>query len=668
MRHSPLSRLNNRSQFLAIALISLYTCLVVQFFRLQILQASSWRALARKQHILTLKEPARRGRFLANAQVKLDHPWSEKVLVSDTPKFHLHVDPLSLPREDREPVAKYLSSQLPPPELASSEFVKIMGQMKRSSRDRILMEWLEPSERNAVEAWWLQYHRSRRIPRNALFFTCDYQRTYPLGCMMGSVLQTVRRQRDEGHGSIPIGGLELSLNSYLVGSAGTRHLLRSQKNPMETGWVTRPAQQGADIHLTVNHVLQALAERELARGAERVGARAGWAVMIDPWNGHILALAQYPTFDLSKYGEFFGSPFERATRPSAICDAHELGSVLKPLHLAIALKANDQLRANNQASLFDPEEPLDTFDGRFPGRKRPLRDVTQRRFCNLNLALQKSSNIYMARLAHEIVRRLGAKWYRDQWVALGFDEATGVEVGGESRGSLPGLASMHASGRAGWSVPTPASLSLGHSIQLNALQVARAYCALANGGTLIQPRLVKKITSSLKPDQLIEKTSPPRGGCRQVLTEAISQRILQAMRFVTSPGGTGYRGAIPGYSSCGKTGTAEKVIGGHYDKRRYFSSFIGITPASNPRFVLLVSLDEPRWGYQEGIGFNHRAGICAAPIFKEIAAKALEYLSVPNDNPQTLPVGDRRGVDCKQGGKDVELEQLHQLDQKWNGR
>lgn len=665
MHISAHSRLKFRSQLLALALIALYTFLVAQFFCLQVLQVARWRALARKQHILTVKEPARRGRFLANTDVKLDHPSSEKVLVADTPKFHLHVDPLSLPQEDREPIAKYLTSQFSPPERATADLLAMLGNMKRRLRDRILVEWLEPSERTSVESWWLQYHRAKRIPRNALFFTSDFQRTYPLGCMMGSVLQTVRRQRDDGRGSIPIGGLELSLHPYLAGKAGTRHLLRSQKNPMETGWLIRPAEQGADVHLTINHVLQAVVERELAQGAERAGAKGGWAVLIDPWTGQILAMAQYPAFDLTRYWEFFDSPLQRATRPSAICDAFEVGSVIKPLHLAIALKANAELLTRGEPPLFDPETPLETLAGRFPGRKAPLRDVTPRRFCNLNLALQKSSNVYMARLAHEIVRRLGPKWYRDQWAALGFGELTGIEIAGESPGLLPSLTAHHPSGRPQWSQPTPASLSLGHSMQLNALQVLRAYCALANGGVLIRPRLVKKITFHSQCKEM-SRSELPSADCPQVLPETTSQRILKAMGFVTSRGGTGALAAIPGYTSGGKTGTAEKVIVGRYDKRRYFSTFVGIAPLASPRFVLLVSLDEPSWGYREGIGINHRAGVCAAPIFGKIAAQTLQYLSVPCDQPHTLCKGDARYRDCQSSDEEGQLAQLRSLDKQWN--
>lgn len=641
-----------RAKCLILMLCVLYSALVAQFFHLQVIHGDYWRAIALKQHTLTIREPGRRGRFFTDGSVKLDHLNEDAVLAMDSPRFHLHIDPQSMPKMAHLIVANYLAEQLCPyGEKREKLRVKIIDQMKRKARDRILAEWIDPETRTRIESWWLGFHRKGKIARNALFFTRDYQRVYPLGPLMGSVLQTVRRQRADVTGPIPIGGLELSFDRYLRGKTGTRKLLRSLKNPMETGITTVSTEPGADVYLTINHVLQAIAEEELEIGARRCGARGGWAVLLDPWSGHILALAQFPNFDLNHYWKYFNSPEEGATRSKAFCDAYEPGSILKPLHLAIALTANEQLRAQGTPPLFDPEEKVATIDGHFPGRTRPLRDVGQRNFHNMDLAVQKSSNIYMAKVAVNIVEQMGKKWYRDQFLRLGFEDKSGINLPGEAAGSIPQLQPGNNGKVVKWSLPTTTSLSLGHSIQLNAIQIARAYCALANGGRLVWPKLIKGIARTTEDGKRawVEQTSSPNPP--QVFSPEVARRILQSMRFVTQPGGSGYRAAIADWEVCGKTGTSEKVIAGRYSKQRMLSSFIGIAPVKNPRFVLLVSLDEPTWGNVGDVALNHRAGICAAPIFREIARRALCYLSVPMSDPSKEFPNNQK---------------LRELDKKWN--
>ncbi len=640
-----------------------FSILVGQFFRLQVLQVDKWRGAASKQHTLTVLEPAPRGCFYSNTEIKRDHPPSDKALVADIPKFHLHVDPLSLPRKSYNLIADQLLTSLPRHRAARGDLRHfILLQMHKRARDRILAEWIEPSERSEIESWWLSFHLIERIPRNALFFTPDFQRTYPQGPMLGQILQTVRRQRSKDQSAIPIGGLELTCDRALAGVRGKRRLLRSLKNPMETGITISPSRAGSDVYLTVNHILQAIAEEELEKGVERFGAKGGWALFMDCQTGEILALAHAPTYNPEKYWDYFNQNSELLTRPRALCEAHELGSVFKPLHIAIALTANEELRKRGFSPLFDPEEKIDTRPCRFPGRKE-MRDVTVRRYCNLDLAVQKSSNVYMARLVHRIGERLGFAWYRDQLLRLGLTGVTGIEVLGEASASLPQFGGKTA-GR--WSASTPSSLCLGHSLQLNALHLARAYSALANGGFMVDPHLIKCIG----PKALSDKSPSTSHVKKRIFSKEVCERVLKSMAFVAQVGGTGHRAAVPGYGICGKTGTAEKVIGGTYSKQRMISTFVGIAPQISPRYLLLVSVDEPLWGYRENVGLNHRAGVCAAPIFGGILKRSLQYLCVPKEDAaldmthirrgwgSTLPVGEKR--------RKEELKKLHELDQCWN--
>lgn len=669
MHQTTVAIFQKRSRALLLVLVFLFSLLVGQFFRLQVLQTEHWKSAARKQHTLTIVEPAQRGRFLANADLRSDTPSAEKVLVADVPKYHLHVDPLSLPRSSYSAIADQIVKLLASNKEQASHFrQKILLQLHKRSRDRTLATWIEPSERSAIETWWLNYHLIMRIPRNGLFFTSDYQRNYPMGPMLGPILQTVRRERSRDQSAIPIGGLELTLQSHLIGISGKRQLLRSLKNPMETGTVTTPAISGKDIYLTVDHILQSIAEEELEKGIAMSGAQGGWALLIDCHSGAISALAHAPHYNPEKYWEYFNEKKIDWTRPRAICEAHELGSVFKPLHCAIALKANELLQQRGSDPLFDTEEKIDTRPSPFPGRKE-MKDVTVRRHCNLDLALQKSSNVYMARLVHRIGNQLGFQWYRDQLLNLGFVDKTGIGIPGEARASIPPFNGPNA-GR--WSSSTPSSLCLGHSLQLNALHLARAYCALANGGYLITPHLIKSIG---KPplDGGDFKRNPIEK--KRVFSKAICQRVLKGMSFVTQPGGTGFRAAVPGFGICGKTGTAEKVINGTYSKNKMLSTFVGIMPEKAPRFVLLVTVDEPSYGYREGVGLNHRAGVCAAPIFGQIAKRSLEYLCFEKEYPEKedFKDGEEKKIISEQTAlnekeRNDRLIKLREFDLRWNSR
>lgn len=652
---------------LAIFLLVLFSILIAQFYRIQVVENEKWTKEARKQHFFLVKEPFLRGKFISNASIKQGHPEIPQSFVVDVEKFHLYVDPQSIPLKSRKVITQELGRIL---NLSTNEKVTLREQFNKKSRSRKLALWLDHETRNAILDWWHPYCQKNKIPRNALFFINDYQRSYPFGKLLGQVLHTIQETKDEKTSqAIPTGGLELYFNSYLKGKQGKRRLMRSPRNSFETGEVISNPENGADIYLTINHCLQAIAEEGLEKGVKRCKGKAGWAVMIEPKSGEILALAQYPFFNPSEYQYYFNNPLlTEQTRVKAITDANEPGSVMKPFTLATALLANDTLKEKGESPLFDPLAKMSTSDGRFKGRNKPLNDTRFHAFLNMEMALQKSSNRYMARLVESIIKRLGVDWYRNVLQeCYGFGKKTGIELPAESCGVLPMPGKKHPNGTFEWSGATPYSLAMGHNVQITGLQIARAYCIFANGGYLIKPTLIQKIVrkNANQTDDILLDNRGNEKKAPQVLKKEIVDTIVRAMKFVTKAGGTSVKANVLGYTEAGKTGTANKVVNGSYSQTQYCSTFVGFTPVQNPAFVLLVTMDEPEYGYVPGLGRVHMGGNCTAEVFREIATKSLQYLGTPSDDPYGYAVGDPR-YDATKADWVREAKQLGELYEKWN--
>ena len=433
----PINRTDcSRLLWLLLLLIFLFALIIFSFYRLQIVDVNKWRIEAKRQHFFSIKEPFIRGSFISNNSIKKNHLEKEQKFVVDIEKFHLHVDPQSIPEEHKATISQNLIAQL---NLSESVALKFHAQFFRKSRNRKLALWLDKDIRDQILNWWQPFAKKRGIARNALFFVVDYQRSYPFGKLLGQLLHTTQSQKDENQQSIPTGGLELYFNSYLKGHQGKRLLMRSPKNSFETGELIQSPSHGADIYLTINHYLQAIVEEELEKGIQKCNAKGGWAVMMAPRTGEILAIAQYPFFYPADYQNSLStlSGIENA-QLKAISYAYEPGSVIKPLTLYMALLANEILVSRLEKPLFDPQEIVDTSQGHFAGRTKPLLDTHLHYKMNMPIALQKSANIYMARLAEKIVARLGAQWYRDAlYETFGFGKKTGIEFPSEASGMVP---------------------------------------------------------------------------------------------------------------------------------------------------------------------------------------------------------------------------------------
>lgn len=659
-----------RLVFVSIFLFFLFSLLIIQFFRIQIIEGEKWTKHARAQHQLIVAEPFKRGLFFSNTTIKQGHPEVPQAFVIDVPKFHLFADPQAIPEPCREEVAQKITQLL---QLKVEEAKKLRKQFDRKSRSRKLAVWLDKEQCDPLNTWWFHFARSKKIPRNALFFVQDYKRSYPFGKLLGQVLHTVREEKDtKTRQLIPTGGLELILDKVLQGKEGKRLILRSLRHPLDTTKILSYPEDGADVYLTINHHLQAIAEEEICKAVKKANAKGGWAILMEPKTGEIWALAQYPWFEPADYRKYFNDVKQQEnTKVKALTDPYEPGSTMKPLTIAIALKANEVLKKQGKKPLFSPLEKIATGNGTFPGRSKPIKDTHFHPFLNMYLGVQKSSNIYMARLVQRIIDTLGEKWYRDALSEIfGFGVKTGIELPSESPGLLPTPGKLHPNGKMEWSTPTPFSIAFGHNILVSSIQMLRAYAVIANGGYEIRPTLIRKIVRHHRDGReelVLDNTSPERVKTfRLVLEPEIIREVIKAMKAVTKPGGTASKGDIYGYTEVGKTATTEKIVGGTYSKKDHISTFIGFAPAKDPRFVLLVAIDDPEFKYIPGVGKNQMGGNCCAPTFSEIGLRVLQYLGVEPDDPHGFPVGDPRRDETKADWM-KEIKALKELYQQWNG-
>ncbi|MGH7141358.1 MAG: peptidoglycan D,D-transpeptidase FtsI family protein, partial [Minisyncoccia bacterium] len=600
-------------------------------------------------HQLSVIEPYQRGIFYANTGLRKGHPENPQPLVMDVPRFHLYADPGVIKIEHHSNIVFTIQKITG---ITSEETAKLKSQLEKKSRSRKLILWLTPEMRESLLKWWQPYAKTHKIPRNALFFIQDYKRSYPFGKLLGQILHTVRSERDvNAQECVPTGGLEYSLNRFLKGEDGQRVILRSPRKSLDMGEVIKPPQHGSNVYLTIDHHLQAIAEEEIKQAVIKAEAKSGWAIMMDPYTGEILAWAQYPFFEPSRYRDYFNDPKKQeSTLINGITIPFEPGSTIKPITLAIALKANAERVRQGKPPLFSIDEKVNTATRNFPGRGKPLKDIHSYKYLNFEMGLQKSSNVYMATMIERVIASFGDKWYHDMLEQVfGFGIKTGIELPAESIGLLPRQGKRHPNGREEWSKGTPYSLAMGHNVLASALQMVRCCAIFANGGFEVKPTLIKKIISH-DGEVLFEHVKKPP---KRLLEKEIVDPIVRGMRYATKPGGTAKRADIPGYTEAGKTATSEKVINGVYSKKDHISTFVGFAPATKPCFVLSIVIDDPAYKYIPGIGRNQMGGICAAPCFREIGLKTLQYLGIPPDDPNN----------------DVWLKEIADLDklrQQWN--
>lgn len=410
----------------------------------------------------------------------------------------------------------------------------------------------------------------------------EYRRYYPAGELTAQLVG-ITDVDDRG-----LEGIELEYQDWLAGKPGSRRVIRDRLGrAVEDAESIQAPVEGRDLALSIDRKLQYLAFRELKAAMAQHQAKAGGVVVLDIKTGEVLALANLPAFN----------PNNRATldvrkaRNRAITDVFEPGSTLKPFTVAAAL----------EAGVIKPNTVLQTAPGYLTVGDATIHDAHPETLLSVGQVIQKSSNVGAAKLALALPRE-------SLWGML-----SGVGFGAVPELGFPGAGSGFLRDYRHWRPIEQATLSYGHGISVSLLQLARAYTIFATDG-------------ELQPLTLLRRAGPVNG--KRVISERTALAVRTMLELVVKPGGTAPRARVLGYRVAGKTGTAHKLDGRGYAGDRYVSSFVGMAPASDPRLLVAVMIDEPNAGEYYG-------GVVAAPVFSQVMSEALRMLSIPRDAPIT---------------------------------
>jgi cell division protein FtsI (penicillin-binding protein 3) len=386
-------------------------------------------------------------------------------------------------------------------------------------------------------------------------------------------------------------GIELAHQAILGGRPGSRRVIRDRLGHIvEDVQSIRSAHDGADITLSLDSKIQSVAYGALKSAVERHRAKAGAVIVVDVARGEILALANAPSYNPNNRAKLTGAQL----RNRGITDLFEPGSTLKPFTVALAL----------ETGAVRPSTVVATAPGRMTLATYTIRDVHPASALTVSQVLARSSNVGAAKLALALPRE--AMW--DLFRRVGFGAAP--ELG------FPGAASGKLRPHRSWKPIEQATMGYGHGILLSLAQLARAYTVFARDGELVPLTLVK--------------TGAVAGG-EKVLSAETARAVRTMLEAAVQPGATGPRARIMGYRVAGKTGTAHKQENGAYAPDKYLASFVGLAPASAPRLVVAVMIDEPSGG-------QHYGGMVAAPVFAQVMQGALRLLGVPHDAPLEMPL------------------------------
>ena len=437
-------------------------------------------------------------------------------------------------------------------------------------------------------AKWLK-EKVKELAFHGVSFTSSYRRSYPKNTMLANILGLTNVSYDT---FVPIQGIERSLNDAMTATSGSMVYERA-RNGRSVTYVnskSEPTLDGYNIFLTIREPLQAIVEEELDLMCERVKPHAAWALLVDPKTGDVLAAAQRPTFNPNDRSTM--TPESSANRLSEL--ALEPGSIMKPFVVSYAL----------DKGFVTPNSIVDCEQGVWKYAGRLLHDTHNVGKVPVTEVIKQSSNIGTAKISV----MMGAKNLDNALRSFGFGQRTGIQLKPETSGIFRPLEK--------WDSLSVSRFCIGQGIAVSPLQLARAYCMIANGGYKVNLRIVDRIERG---DDV--RVMPVIRETKSIFANPTTKKMITDMMIgVTEAGGTCTEAAIEGFHVAGKTGTAQKVINGAYSNR-YYASFVGFVPAEDPKFVLLVTCDDPTVGSRYG-------GSASGPTFKAIAERALKYMYV----------------------------------------
>lgn len=447
------------------------------------------------------------------------------------------------------------------------------------------------SKQNGREFMYLKRHVPPQLAERVMALNVpgvelmrEYRRYYPLGSVAGHVVGFTNVD-DQGQE-----GIELTYDSSLRAIPGAKRLLRDlQGNAVEVAESVVLPKPGKDLVLSIDRRIQYLAYRELKAAVTEHHAHAGSAIVLDAHTGEVLALVNEPDFNPNNRTGLRSNTF----RNRAVTDLYEPGSTLKPFTIACALESGK----------FSPGTIIDTTPGILQVGDRTIRDVHNYGVLTVAGVIEKSSNVGASKIALALNKKSMWEMLRH----VGFGQPTGAQLPGE----VPGLMNPPSS----WIPVEQASISYGYGISVTPLQLARAYLALANDG--------EALPLTLQLSQTV-----PTG--ERVMSVTTAHRIQAMLELAVSDAGTGKAAQVADYRVAGKTGTVRKITVNGYSEEKYVAWFAGFAPASSPRLVMVVTVDEPTRG-------GYYGGEIAAPVFGRVMTGALRLLDVPPDAPRKEP-------------------------------
>jgi cell division protein FtsI (penicillin-binding protein 3) len=429
--------------------------------------------------------------------------------------------------------------------------------------------------------------RIEEMNLRGIFFQQESRRVYPQRKLAAHVL---------GYTDVDekgIGGIEYALDKQIRGRPGKMMVMADGRRR----WYDRQestADPGESVTLTIDETIQYIAEKELARAIDDTHAKAGTVLVQDPNSGELLALANWPTFDPNDAGSY---PDE-ARMNRAVSAAYEPGSTFKVLTLTGAI----------ENGVTNPNALIDCQMGKIQLPGRVIHDWHPFGVLTVEKILAHSSDVG----AIKVALQLGAPRFYDTIRTFGIGQPTGIELPGENHGLLRPLEN--------WSANSIGSLAMGQEVSVTPIQIISAISAIANGGTLYRPHILRDMRGDLMPVRHVD-TAP-----RQATDQKTAAEMRGMMEDVVLEG-TGKPAQLSGYTAAGKSGTAQKIdpATGRYSATQYNSSFVGFAPVNDPAISILVVLDSP-------VGAHH-GGEVGGPVFKRVAEQALAYLAVPHDVP-----------------------------------
>jgi cell division protein FtsI (penicillin-binding protein 3) len=395
-------------------------------------------------------------------------------------------------------------------------------------------------------------------------------------------------------------GVELKYQGWLSGKPGSRHVIKDRAGHIvEDMEEVKLPQDGRDLVLSLDRKIQYLAYRELSKAVDDNKAKAGAAIVLDAKTGEVLAMVNIPTYNPNNPNNISGK-----SRNRALVDVFEPGSTMKPMTISAALETGK----------YTPDTKIDTSPGFYKIGTATIHDSHPAGVLSVAQVIQKSSNVG----ASKIALTLDPHYMWSVFGQLGFGTITHIGFPGEVTGKLRGYKQ--------WRPIEQATMSYGNGISVTLMQLARAYTVFANDG-------------ELKPVTLLKMKPKDVAVGQQVFSANTAKEVRSMLELVVLPGGTAPRAQIMGYRVAGKTGTAHKPgIGGYQDK--YIASFVGMAPASNPRLIVAVMIDEPSAGKYYG-------GEVAAPVFSAVMGSTLRMMGIPQDAPNDnviVPPADMNDV------------------------